>query len=529
VDDLIGKQLGQYEIIDELGRGGMATVYRARQPSINRMVAIKVLPRHFLHDPSFIERFKREVDVISRLEHPHILPIYDFGETDGVPFIAMRFLGGGSLADYLRRARPTLADLERPLTQISEALDYAHKEGIVHRDLKPGNILLDDNNNAYLTDFGVARIMDSNLTGSAIIGTPAYMSPEQANGLALDGRSDIYALGVVLFEAIAGREPYEAPTPMALLYKHISEPMPSVRSIRPDVPVAIDAVVAKATAKEPDQRYASAIEMAEAYEVALGEANQAQTASHREPATLVDTGDVAPAQVEITGMRDDAPTMPPTPQPVRHHVLADPVHPTPTAEFHAPVKTRRAGLYAGIGAAVVVALIIAGVILAPRLTPSAVIALPTPTPFANAGYMTGDHYQVTIPDAWVQTRRAGTDATVWRTDDRDAWFTLALREASLEDADDFPAAISDYDAAVYSDFVAQPSITLIDESTAPDGSLRRSYRIDEDYDEFAPGQIDVFYLNREAYLVVVETYSAYAAGNEFVDTFQDILDSMRIQ
>lgn len=182
-DDLIGKILGQFEIGEEIGRGGMATVYKARQRSMNRTVAIKVLPRQMLHDPGFYERFEREVDVISHLEHPHILPIYDYGQEEGLPYIAMRYLGGGSLEQRIRRGTVRIEDIEKPLRQVAQALDYAHQQGIIHRDLKPGNIMLDENGNAYLTDFGIARVLGSDLTGSMIIGTPAYMSPEQANGL----------------------------------------------------------------------------------------------------------------------------------------------------------------------------------------------------------------------------------------------------------------------------------------------------------------------------------------------------------
>ena len=257
-DDLIGKVLGQYQIEQEVGRGGMATVYRARQQSMNRTVAVKVLPRNLLHDPTFYERFEREVDVIAHLEHPHILPIYDYGQAEGVPYIIMRFLGGGSLEQQIRRGLPDLNDLQKPMRQIAQALDYAHQQGIIHRDLKPGNIMLDEAGNAYLSDFGIARVLGSDLTGSMIIGTPAYMSPEQANGLAIDARSDIYALGIVMFELITGKEPYQAETPMAVLLKHINEPVPPIRSFREDVPEAVELVINKATAKDPDNRFSSA-------------------------------------------------------------------------------------------------------------------------------------------------------------------------------------------------------------------------------------------------------------------------------
>lgn len=268
-DELIGKTFGQYTVIAEIGRGGMATVYRAQQQSVNRVVALKVLPRNFLHDPSFYERFAREVAVISQLEHPHILPVHDYGQVNGLPYIVMRYLGGGSLENAIRRGLPQWTDLEKPLRQVCQALDYAHQKGIIHRDLKPGNILFDENGNAYLSDFGIARVMDSDLTGSALIGTPAYMSPEQAQSHPLDGRSDIYSLGVVVFEWITGRMPFRADTPVGLLLKQIQEPFPFPRAFRADIPPQIEAVIMRACAKNPSERFASAGDFFNAFSQAL--------------------------------------------------------------------------------------------------------------------------------------------------------------------------------------------------------------------------------------------------------------------
>ncbi len=268
-DELIGKTFGQYTVIAEIGRGGMATVYRAQQQSVNRVVALKVLPRHFWHDSSFFERFTREVAVISQLEHPHILPVHDYGQVNGLPYIVMRYLAGGSLENIIRRGLPKWTDLERPLRQICQALDYAHQKGIIHRDLKPGNILFDENGNAYLSDFGIARVMNSDLTGSALIGTPAYMSPEQAQSQPLDGRSDVYSLGVVVFEWITGWMPFQADTPVGLLLKQIQEPFPSPRRFRADIPPQIEAVIMRACAKNPSERFASAGEFFNAFSQAL--------------------------------------------------------------------------------------------------------------------------------------------------------------------------------------------------------------------------------------------------------------------
>jgi serine/threonine protein kinase len=198
-DKMIGMTLGQFEVLEEVGRGGMATVYRARQTSMNRAVAVKILPRHLLHEPEFYKRFEREVEIISQLEHPHIVPIYEYGQSDGMPYIAMRFLAGGSLAQSLQDGVQPLERLEKHLVQIGQALDYAHRQGIVHRDLKPGNILLDSGHqdpesNAYLSDFGIAYSTSAShlTTGGFFIGTPDYASREQASSGILDARSDIY-------------------------------------------------------------------------------------------------------------------------------------------------------------------------------------------------------------------------------------------------------------------------------------------------------------------------------------------------
>lgn len=176
---------GRYVIKNEIGRGGMATVYHAYDPLFERDVAIKVLPREFLHDPQFRTRFEREAKMIASLEHPAIVPVYDFGDDDGQPFIVMRYMSGGSLADRINQGIIPLQEVAATITRLAPALDAAHAKGIVHRDLKPGNILYDQYDNAFLSDFGIARLIQTTpatLTGGAILGTPAYMSPEQVQG-----------------------------------------------------------------------------------------------------------------------------------------------------------------------------------------------------------------------------------------------------------------------------------------------------------------------------------------------------------
>jgi serine/threonine-protein kinase len=253
-------KIGRYEIKEELGRGGMATVYRAYDPLFEREVAVKVLPREMLHDPQFRVRFEREAKTIAMLEHPAIVPVYDFGEDDGQPYFVMRFMSGGSLSDRLKQGPLSVQKAASMMERLAPALDDAHVKGIIHRDLKPGNILYDKRDDPYVSDFGIAKITEggSNVTGSAIIGTPAYMSPEQAQGEAIDGRADIYALGVILFEILSGRQPYEADTPMGVVIKHITDPVPHILDARSDLSPAIEAIIEKAMAKNREERYATA-------------------------------------------------------------------------------------------------------------------------------------------------------------------------------------------------------------------------------------------------------------------------------
>ncbi len=259
--------IGRYEIVQELGQGGMAMVYLARDPFIKRQVAVKVLPRQFTFDPQFRARFQREAEVIAALEHASIVPVYDFGEEDSQPFIVMRYMSGGTLGDLLSRGPLPISDITTLFQRIGAAVDYAHSRGVIHRDIKPGNILFDAQGGMCLSDFGIAKIAEATaaFTGTGIIGTPAYMSPEQAQGeKTLDGRCDIYSLGVVLFQALSGELPFKADTPMGVAVAHITEPVPSLLSRRPDLPVAFERVIRKALDKDPARRFQTAGELAQA-------------------------------------------------------------------------------------------------------------------------------------------------------------------------------------------------------------------------------------------------------------------------
>ncbi len=271
-DKRIGLTLGAYRIIAQIGQGGMATVYKAYQPSMERYVALKVIPEYHATNQDFIQRFIHEARTIARLEHKNILPVYDFGEQDGILYMAMRYLDTGTLQDILEQGQPSLQESIRIVQQICAALDYAHRQGVVHRDVKPSNVLVDSEGNIYLTDFGLAKVLENSpqLTATgAILGTPLYMAPEQSLGKPVDGRADIYATGVILYEMVTGRPPFHADTPLAIALAHVHEELPLPCVLNPSLPPAVQNIILKAMAKEPDDRYQTANEMAAALEDVL--------------------------------------------------------------------------------------------------------------------------------------------------------------------------------------------------------------------------------------------------------------------
>jgi len=295
MEDLTGKQFGSYRIVAPLGEGGMASVYKAYQPGIDRYVALKILPRHFANDPQFIKRFEQEAKVSAKLQHPHIVPIHDYGQAEGYTYIVMSFIESGDLTDILMSQQPSLSEIVRIVSQVGDALDYAHSMGIVHRDIKPSNILVDKRGNCLLTDFGIAKMVEGvaseKLTTTGhVVGTPTYMSPEQGYGKEMDGRSDIYALGVILYEMITGRVPFRAETPMAVVIKHMNDPLPPPHEFNPDLPEAIERVALKALAKNPKDRYATAGDMVKALETAMATIPPAQAA------------EIVPANFEATSV-----------------------------------------------------------------------------------------------------------------------------------------------------------------------------------------------------------------------------------
>ncbi len=354
--NLVSTSLGRFEILNELGRGGMAVVYRARQSDLERIVALKVLPPGLTHDPSYVARFRQEARSAARLEHPHIMPIYEVGEANGLHYIAMKYIQGQTLKEVLQKeGYLPVARAASILAQIGDALDYAHRQGVIHRDIKPSNMMLTDEGWVYLTDFGLARGAGttSGLTmAGTVMGTPEYMSPEQAQGLATVGPpTDIYALGVVLYELLTGCFPFTADTPMGMLAARLLQTPIPPRDVRSDLPSPVEDVIMRALARKPEARFASAGALVAALRAASG----IGTAEPPRPATPFGG---MPAVEETIRMPPVTPPyvrpVPPTatPPPVGRLVAEPPVpHPVgsnwgtpPVIPPQAPPTTPRKGL-----------------------------------------------------------------------------------------------------------------------------------------------------------------------------------------
>lgn len=264
---LAGKTLGRYRITEETGRGGMATVYKAWDAKEGRHVAVKVLHPELTVDVQFVKRFQREATAASTLKHPNIVTVYDVGEEDGLYYIVMEYLQGQPLSRMIQeRGHLAFSEAVGILSQVASALDHAHGRGFIHRDVKPSNIIVDEEGRATLTDFGIARyagVTRLTTTGAAV-GTPEYMSPEQCQGKEVDGRGDIYSLGIVLYEMLTGQVPFTADTTPAVLYMHVHEPLPSPCKANPALPQGVQDVLNKALAKEPARRYTTPTDMATA-------------------------------------------------------------------------------------------------------------------------------------------------------------------------------------------------------------------------------------------------------------------------
>jgi eukaryotic-like serine/threonine-protein kinase len=297
---------GRYELEERVGAGGMSSVYRARDTVLERRVALKILHEHYSRDAEYVERFRREARSIAKLTHPNIVTIIDRGEWEGHQFIVFEHVPGENLAELLEAEGRLSVERAILLThQVARGLAFAHEFGIVHRDVKPQNVLIDLDGAAKVTDFGIARSreIDDELTQTGtLLGTGDYIAPEQASGEAVDERSDQYSLGVLLYELLVGEVPYPAPNVMSSAMRHLRDPVPSVCTARPDVPPRVDAIVARAMAKRPDDRFPSMEAMTAALEAALADERAARRAGADE-----DTGVISPVPVAPAPRRRSAP------------------------------------------------------------------------------------------------------------------------------------------------------------------------------------------------------------------------------
>jgi len=272
----VGENIGPYRIVEQLGQGGMATVYKAYHASLDRYVALKALHPAFNEDKSFASRFQREARVVAKLEHPNIVPIYDYAEHEGRPYLVMKYIEGDTLKARLNQGPLSSEEINQIVDSVGSALAYAHKQGILHRDIKPSNVLVAPDGQIYLADFGLARIAqsgESTLSSDMIMGTPQYISPEQAMGKKdLDARTDLYSFGVMLYEMVVGQVPFNADTPFSVIHDHIYTPLPLPHTVNPKVPESVERVLLKSLAKEREDRYEDVAILVQAFKDAWEEA-----------------------------------------------------------------------------------------------------------------------------------------------------------------------------------------------------------------------------------------------------------------
>ncbi|HNC07142.1 MAG TPA: FHA domain-containing serine/threonine-protein kinase [Anaerolineales bacterium] len=286
----IGAKVGPYQIQELVGQGGMAAVYKAYHPALERHVAIKVMDVALSKEPDFLERFRREARVIAKLDNPHIVPLFDFDEFEGQPYIVLKFIDGPTLKDRIKNGTLSQAEILTIVEAVGDALDYAHSQGVLHRDTKPSNVLIAADGKVYLTDFGLAKIVEnaSNLTGDSIVGTPHYISPEQAvNAGELDTRTDIYSFGVMIYEMVVGQLPFDAKSGFSVIEDHIFKSPPAPTSIKPEISPEVESVILKALAKKPEERYQKVAEFVSAFKKAWLPASPVDVSSTTNESTVL--------------------------------------------------------------------------------------------------------------------------------------------------------------------------------------------------------------------------------------------------
>lgn len=381
----IGRTLSnRYRIDALLGQGGMSAVYKATDPNLKRVVAIKLIHPHLSIDPLFVQRFESEASAVASLRHPNIVQVYDFNTDNGVYYMVLEFIPGETLQDRLKRLvdggrNLSIDEVIKYTSNISDAVGYAHQRGMVHRDIKPANIMLDVQGQAILMDFGIVKILggDSHTSTGAVVGTARYMPPELIRGEVADHRSDIYSLGVTLYEMLSGRPPFVADSAMTLMMMHLNDPVPNLRGFRPDVPVELVRIVERCLAKDRNDRYQSAAELsADLRRVTSPAGNQTMVSTTVVPQDKTVASRLDPAFVagKTTGHQ---------PVPVPSVGSTSQIHSTVTPS----TPSRRPILFAGIGLFLVACLLVVIVgggtlfrrITAASIAPTPTLEIPTPT------------------------------------------------------------------------------------------------------------------------------------------------------
>jgi serine/threonine-protein kinase len=348
----------RYKIEALLGQGGMSAVYKASDPNLKRVVAIKLIHSHLSSDPAFVTRFEGEAAAVANLRHPNIVQVYDFNNDGGVYYMVLEFIPGETLQDRLKRLdesdrKLSLEEVLKFSLNTSEAIGYAHQRGMIHRDIKPANLMLDVHGQAILMDFGIVKIIggDSHTTTGAVVGTARYMSPEIIRGEVADHRTDIYSLGVTLYEMLSGRPPFEADSAMTLMMMHLNDPVPDLRSFRPDIPSAIVAILEKCLAKDRDERYGSAAELAADLKGTLalldaGKLDEPQPAEEKDKVSTI-------AATKMAGVAEPEPVPAPKARPAESEPLTPPPPPvsgqSPSSSQHPARGPRRMGWLFGAG------------------------------------------------------------------------------------------------------------------------------------------------------------------------------------
>ncbi len=459
--DLTGRTLGRYRLETLLGRGGMADVWRATDTKLARTVAVKVIHATVAQDPQFAERFLREARVVASLEHPNILPVYDFGDEGGVPFLVMPHLAGGTLRDRLRGSPAPIGVAAAWVRQLADALDAAHAAGILHRDVKPANVLLGRDDRLFLADFGIAKMVET-MTGltatGVVVGTPVYMAPEQAQGQPASPAADRYALAVVAYEILAGHPPFEGDNPLSLMHQHVSTPAPALSTKVGGLPAGLDAVLARALSKNPAERPPTCRALADALYAfvptgvlpavgsgAWGTPSGGTTA----PTVIQPRGATPPAGVPGTKPWEPpfptpAPGRPATAAPVR--VATPAVSLTSDATVLTAGRRKRSGLTwaVGVSAAALVALVAVGIAgKARRDAARAALAAATPAPAAPAVPTPAPAVPVTV----VEVPAAPTAAPAVPTPDPRALEDAKVRIKEEKRIADLEKRVKDAEAA----------------------------------------------------------------------------------